>query len=85
MSELKPAEPLRIDERLMVFASYLITSAMMACLAASMVPGARYLVTTVAENVACATAESQGLLILPEPVDTTEVSTDTTRVPPDTT
>ena len=47
-------------------------------LAASMVPGARYFVTAVAENVSGAIAESQNLLILPEPVDTTEVPADTT-------
>ncbi len=47
-------------------------------LAASMVPGARYFVTAVAENVSGAIAESENLLILPEPVDTTEVPADTT-------
>jgi hypothetical protein len=47
-------------------------------LAAAMVPGARYLITAVAENISGAVAESQGLLILPEPVDTTQVPADTT-------
>jgi hypothetical protein len=37
VSEIKPVEPLRIDERLMILGGYLITSGMMACLAASMV------------------------------------------------
>ena len=47
-------------------------------LAASTVPGARYLVMAIAENLSGAVAESQGLLILPEPVDTTQVPADTT-------
>jgi hypothetical protein len=47
-------------------------------LAASTVPGARYLLMAVAENLSGAVAESQGLLILPEPVDTTQVPADTT-------
>ena len=52
---------------------------------AALVPGARYLVTTWAQNVAGAVAESQGLLVLPEAVDTSEVPTDSTLVPPDST
>ena len=47
-------------------------------LAESMIPGARYLITAIAENLSGAFAESQGLLILPEPVDTTQVPADTT-------
>lgn len=47
-------------------------------LATAMVPGARYLITAVAENLSGAIAESQGVLILPEPVDTTQVPADTT-------
>jgi hypothetical protein len=47
-------------------------------LAVGLVPGARYLVSAVAENLTGAVAESQGLLIIPEPVDTTQVSADTT-------
>ena len=54
-------------------------------LASGMVPGARYLIRAVAENVSGAIAESQGLLILPEPVDTMTVPADTTQVPRDTT
>jgi hypothetical protein len=47
-------------------------------LAESMIPGARYFITAVAENLSGAVAESQNLLILPEPVDTTQVPADTT-------
>jgi hypothetical protein len=47
-------------------------------LASSMIPGARYFLMAVAENLSGAIAESQGLLILPEPVDTTLVPADTT-------
>jgi hypothetical protein len=47
-------------------------------LAAGTEPGARYLITALAENVSGAFAESQSLLILPEPVDTNQVPADTT-------
>ncbi len=47
-------------------------------LASGMIPGARYFLMAVAENLSGAIAESQGLLILPEPVDTTLVPADTT-------
>ena len=47
-------------------------------LASSMVPGARYLIMAIAENVSGAIAESQSLLILPEPIDTLLVPADTT-------
>ena len=47
-------------------------------LASGMMPGARYFLMAVAENLSGAIAESQGLLILPEPVDTTLVPADTT-------
>lgn len=54
-------------------------------MASSLVPGERYLINAVAENVSGAIAESQGLLILPERADTAEVSNDSTGVRPDTT
>ncbi len=54
-------------------------------MASSLVPGERYLINAVAENVSGALAESQGLLILPERADTAETSNDSTRVRPDTT
>ena len=47
-------------------------------LATGMTPGARYFIMAVAENLSGAVAESQGLLILPEPVDTLLVPADTT-------
>jgi hypothetical protein len=47
-------------------------------LASGMTPGARYFITAIAENLSGAIAESQGLLILPEPVDTLLVPADTT-------
>lgn len=47
-------------------------------LASGMTPGARYFIMAIAENLSGAIAESQGLLILPEPVDTTLVPADTT-------
>jgi hypothetical protein len=47
-------------------------------LASGMTPGARYLIMVIAENLTGAIAESQGLLILPEPVDTLSVPADTT-------
>jgi len=47
-------------------------------LASGMAPGGRYFITATAENLTGAIAESQGVLVLPEPVDTTQVPADTT-------